>query len=237
MQAIILAGGMGKRLARVLESETPKPMAPLHGRPLLAHTLGALKAQGVKEAMLAVCYKKEAIRAYFGYQFEGMRLYYAEEHTPLGTGGALKAALEALNPQAPVVVMNGDCLIETDVAAMHYAHIQTGAMLTMAVREMQDCSRYGEVTLADDRRIEAFTYPGHARPGWISAGTYVVSPFIFEGFTLPDAFSFESDFQHPFCDYLRPLAWPVHGYFIDIGLPEDYAQAKRDMQERLKETL
>lgn len=229
MKAIILAGGFGTRLKSAIGADIPKPMAPVAGEPFLAHYLRYLRAQGVREALISVHHLRGVIMDYFGDAFEGVRVRYAVEETPLGTGGALKYALSVLAPEGPVLALNGDSFVEADFAGMLAAHAAGGAALTVGLREMPDCSRYGEVMFDDARRITGFAYPGRAQGGWISTGTYVLSPDIFSRAALPESFSFEADFQRPGVGRVAMFAWPARGYFIDIGVPDDYARAQSEL--------
>lgn len=228
MQAIILAGGFGTRLKSTIGDDVPKPMAVVGGEPFLAHYLRFLKSEGVTEAVLSVHHLRAVIQEYFSDRFEGVAIRYAVEETPLGTGGAVKFALQALKPSAPVLVANGDSFVEIDAKAMLRDHAAAGAKLTIGLRDMPDCSRYGEVEFDANKRITAFTYPGRSQAGWISTGTYVVSPDVFDGASLPDAFSFEADFQKPYCASIPMHAHALGGYFIDIGVPSDYARANAE---------
>lgn len=232
-QAIILAGGFGTRLRSAIGAEIPKPMAPIAEEPFLAHYMRYLQQQGVTEAVLSVHHLRETIMSYFGARFERINIMYAEEETPLGTGGAVRYALSILRPSQPVLVVNGDTFTALDIAAVTEAHRSSGATLTIALTRMTDCSRYGEVHFNEQQRITSFRYPGAPEPGWISTGSYVVSPDIFSGFDLPPAFSFEADFQRPFCARVAPRAWVADGYFIDIGVPEDYARAQTELLGRM----
>ena len=94
LEAIVLAGGFGTRL-RAVVADVPKPMAPVAGRPFLEHVLRGLAAQGVPRVVLSVGYLHEQIVAHFGPHFEGMAVDYEIESSPLGTGGAIAAALKA----------------------------------------------------------------------------------------------------------------------------------------------
>lgn len=234
MRAIILAGGFGTRLKGVIGEDTPKPMAPVEGEPFLAHYLRYLHTRGVTDAVLSVHHCREVIKSHFKNHFEGVNITYAEEEKPLGTGGAVKFALSRLVVKEPVLVLNGDSFVEIDLAEMVQAHHQANTTLTIALCRMQDCSRYGEAMFDADHRITAFAYPGRAGAGWISMGAYIVSPNIFDGYDLPEAFSFEADFQRPYGTAIRPLAWLAEGYFIDIGVPEDYARAQSELRKRIK---
>lgn len=235
MHAIVLAGGFGTRLSSVIGEDTPKPMAPVAGEPFLAYHLRYLKSQGISQVMLSVHHRRQVIKDYFGRCFEGLPVMYAEEITPLGTGGAVKHALSRLETAEPVLVINGDSLVETDIQAMAEAHRAANAALTICLRRMDDCSRYGEACFDEaSQRITAFRYPGRPGLGWISTGCYVMSPHIFEQQALPNAFSFERDFQQPYLASVPIFAWPRCGYFIDIGVPVDYARAQKELATRAK---
>jgi D-glycero-alpha-D-manno-heptose 1-phosphate guanylyltransferase len=226
MQAVILAGGLGTRLRSVV-SAVPKPLAPIGGRPFLAILLERLERQGIDQVVLAVGYKGGAIEAALGPRHGGVGLHYVHEDEPLGTGGALARALARIE-RFPVLALNGDTLLDLDLAAMLAAHRGAGARLTMAVRRVEDTGRYGRAII-DQGRVVGFA-PGEAgRPGLINAGVYLFADHLFAGAGLPVRFSFERDFLEPQASVLRPLAFEATGYFIDIGVPEDYARAERDL--------
>lgn len=231
MQAIILAGGFGTRLQSVTNG-MPKPMAPIEGRPFLSWLLEYMKGQGITEAMLCLHHLHHSIQAHFGPHFRGMRLRYCIEKSPLGTGGAIASALGLLKPVHPVLVMNGDSLVQLDYRRMRQAHIASGKRLTLATLRVGDCSRYGQLAI-ENGEIMRFDTVGQAGRGDISAGFYVASPNLFDGFNLPRAFSFERDFLAPQAPRLRPAAYNKVEYFIDIGIPRDYALAQQVIPERL----
>lgn len=228
MQAVILAGGFGTRLKSVMGEGVPKPMVAVNGEPFLAHLLRYAAGQGVREAVLSLHHHASHIQRYFGAHFEGVRLRYAIEETPLGTGGALAFSLSILKPEAPVLVMNGDCFVRADYAPLMEAHITAGASLTMALKAVDSCARFGQVMCDARGRIAEFYYPGNDAPGFISTGLYVVNPDIFQPHNLPPAFSFERDFQVKFLHSVPMHGYAVEGYFIDIGIPEDYARFCRE---------
>ncbi len=229
MQAIVLAGGFGTRLQSVLKN-IPKPMAPVHDKPFLAYLLEYLKSQGITHVVLSVHYLREQIEAYFGAHYQGIDLNYAVEDQPLGTGGAILHALQFIDPAEPVFVLNGDTYLELNYQAMFAQHQKTLPALTIALRKIQDCSRYGVVTLRE-QEVVAFNEQGTQAPGLINAGVYLINPELFKLFPVSMAsFSFEKEFLFPHISQLRPHAFVVDDYFIDIGVPEDYAQIIRDFQ-------
>ena len=97
MEVIVLAGGFGTRLSHIIP-DLPKPMAPVCGRPFLRYVLDDLQRQGAERVILAVGYKQDAIRGYFGESYRGMELLYSAEDEPLLTGGAIKKALRMCSP-------------------------------------------------------------------------------------------------------------------------------------------
>jgi len=223
MEAIILAGGLGTRLRSVV-ADLPKAMAPVAGRPFLEHLLDFLVDAGFASAVLAVGYRADAIRDHFGDRYRGLPLAYSVEGKPLGTGGAIRLAMnQASSPE--VFVVNGDTFVDVDFSAMLAAHRGAHARLTIAVHEVPDAARYGALDITGDR-VRGFFEKGRAGSGWINAGVYLLARALLDGEVLPTAFSFESDYLVPNVEALQPLAFPTKGLFIDIGVPEDYARAQ-----------
>lgn len=233
MQAIILAGGLGTRLRSVL-ADLPKPMAPVAGRPFLAHVLDALVKAGFESAVLAVGYRYEAIRDHFGAAYRGMRLAYSVEASPLGTGGAIRLAADLVHAD-PVFVLNGDTYLELDYAAMLAAHRAAGAGISVAVCEVPDVGRYGSLEVTADR-IVGFREKGRSGPGFINAGTYLLSAEVITRIPIGRPHSFEQELLMPLVAEIQPLAFVTYGKFIDIGVPEDYARAQTLFTPQAKHT-
>jgi D-glycero-alpha-D-manno-heptose 1-phosphate guanylyltransferase len=233
MEAIILAGGLGTRLASRL-SGVPKPMAPIAGRPFLEILLNQLKEGGCTRVLLSVGHLHEAIRGHFGQSYGGMRIDYAIEETPLGTGGAIRNALAQAREDA-ALVLNGDTFLEADYAAMMRFHRAEDAAMTMAVAWQDDISRYGGVVV-NERRVVGFQEKvplraGQLRAGLINAGAYVLNRDFPWPAELAGKFSFEEQVLAPRIGELRPAAFIVSGYFLDIGVPEDYDRAQRELAQ------
>jgi len=219
MEAIILAGGLGTRLAARL-SGLPKPMAPVAGRPFLEILLNQLGRAGCARVVLSVGHLHTVIQDHFGDGYRGIRLDYAVESSPLGTGGAIRAALlKAAEPS--VLVLNGDTFLQADYADLLRFHQAHAGSLTIAVTHRDDLSRYGRVLIGGDR-ITAFEGKGRSGPGLINAGAYVMKKNLAWPAALPERFSFERDF-------LEPDAYPVQGVFLDIGIPEDLDRAQTEL--------
>jgi D-glycero-alpha-D-manno-heptose 1-phosphate guanylyltransferase len=229
MEAIVLAGGKGTRLAEHLAGR-PKPMADIGGRPFLELLLDLLASQGLQRIILSVGYLSETIRNHFGDSYHGLEISYAVEDTPLGTGGAIKNALRFAT-HSSVFVINGDTFLKLDYRSMQAAHTSAATTFTMAVREVSDVSRYGAIVTNNAGVIQVFGEKRGAGRGFINTGAYLVDRKVFEPFDLPEAFSVESDFLAVHLGAIRPVAFQTSGYFIDIGIPEDLARARRELAE------
>ncbi|MCX5809859.1 MAG: sugar phosphate nucleotidyltransferase [Proteobacteria bacterium] len=142
MKTIILAGGKGTRL-RDIVADVPKPMAPVGGKPFLEYIILALAAQGLREVILSVGYKKDIIRSYFGDGSRlGVNIVYSEEYTSLGTGGAVREALRSTGDRHSLI-LNGDTFNRFDYLSMEAYHVSTDALLTIALVHKNNVGRYG----------------------------------------------------------------------------------------------
>lgn len=226
MEAIVLAGGFGTRLKGVLQG-VPKPMAPVAGRPFLEFLLNQLAQARCARVILSVGYLHNVIEDHFGSAWRGVEIDYAIEDAPLGTGGAIRAALVKADEE-DVLVLNGDTFLDADYSEMMRFHAAQAAPMTMAVTHKADIARYGGVLLDGDR-ITGFEEKGRTGPGWINAGAYVISRGLAWPPDLPEKFSFETDFLAPGIGCLGPAAYKVEGFFLDIGVPEDLERAQTEL--------
>lgn len=223
-EAIVLAGGLGTRL-RTVVPDLPKALAPVAGRPFLEWLLLDLANQGITRTIVAVGYLHEQIQQHFGTSFGAMSLEYSVEHSQLGTGGAIRQAM-SYAASSEVFVLNGDSFVDVSLERMRDAHRAAEATLSVATRAVPDTGRYGRVLLEANRRIVGFAEKGVAGPGDINAGVYLLRNDLLGSFELPRVFSFELDFLAAHVSELKPLAFPVEGMFIDIGVPADYERAQ-----------
>lgn len=203
-------------------------MAPVAGRPFLTYLLEQCRQQGVPEVILSVGYKWEAIQQYFGSSYHGMPLHYAVETDPLGTGGALRLAMQQAAAD-DYLVLNGDSFFDVSLQALSLFHASHRSVLTLALKEMTDFERYGKVETDLQGRILSFHEKGPCASGLINTGIYVVNRRWLQGQPLPERFSFEQDLMEKGVDQFPFFAQPQSGYFIDIGIPHDYARAKEEM--------
>lgn len=222
MEAIVLAGGFGTRLAQVVK-DMPKPMAPVCGRPFLEYLLDWLTGRGVDRIVLAVGYKKECVMDHFGHDYKGAAIAYSPEDTPLYTGGAAKKAMSMCREKR-VFVANGDSWFPVDLLRMRRDAGASGAPVAIAVKRMQRFSRYGNVTIDSEGFITAFNEKRYCEDGFINGGVYDVSRTVLDDY--PEAFSMENDCFPALVLEKKIRAFSDEASFIDIGIPEDYARAQ-----------
>lgn len=226
MQAIILAGGAGTRLRGVV-SGVPKPLAPIKSRPFLEILLDYLAEQGFSDIVFSVGYMAQSIVEHFGSKYRGIEIDYLVEDHPLGTGGAIKRALEHISCNQ-VFVINGDTFLRVNYRDVSEEHRKAGATMTMVLKSVGDTSRYGRVRTEGDR-VVSFQDAEAGKAGTINTGVYLVSKGLFARYHLPSIFSFEQEFLLPYVNDLHPFAYFTEGYFRDIGVPEDYQRAQDEL--------
>lgn len=224
-EAIILAGGLGTRLQGVV-SDVPKPMAPVAGKPFLTYLLNYLSAFKITKVVLAVGYKHEVIVDYFGQKYRNINLEYAIEHEPLGTGGGIKNAIDRIEGNG-AYLLNGDSFFDVDLNALFQHHELSSADVTLSVKEMFNFNRYGTVDI-DESRIIAFNEKKPVERGFINGGVYILNKDVFTCKSLPAKFSFEKEILEAGTKDLIMESYHSDGYFIDIGIPEDFAKAQTD---------
>lgn len=225
-EAIILAGGFGTRLKSVVH-DVPKSMALIQERPFLEYLFDYLIGQGIQKLILSTGYKSEHIRNHFKTQYKNIPIVYSNEESPLGTGGAIKKALDHVE-SAQVVVTNGDTIFLGRIPEQYQFHIYNHADATIALKRLEDCARYGTVEINDSKRITGFREKMAAKQGLINAGLYILNRNIFESMVMPDKFSIEQDFFANYCDNLLFYGYEDGHYFLDIGIPEDYERAQNE---------
>ncbi len=230
--AIILAGGLGTRLRPVV-SDLPKPMAPVAGRPFLEYLLLHARKQGVRQAVLSVGYKFEAIKAHFGDAYKEIRLKYAIEEEPLGTGGAIWNAFPFCESKT-VVVLNGDSLFEVDFKALHGFQRGKNAKMVLSLKPMENFDRYGAVEIDEEHCIRQFQEKTFREKGLINGGVYCLDLNWAEQLPLSGKFSFEKEVLEKYVKSGECYGFVSSAYFIDIGIPADYERAQIEFSEKFQ---
>lgn len=222
MEAIILAGGFGTRLSHIV-TDVPKPMAPVKNKPFLEYIMEYLIVQGITKVILATGFKSEVISDYFGNSYKGLRILYSKEESPLGTGGALKKAI-ALCESDYIFIINGDTYFDVSLKDMMMFHLGEKASITISAKKMFNYSRYGTL-LCKDSLVNAFQEKRLTEEGLINGGIYLLNKSILDNIDK-DVFSLEKDVFEAQIECIRIVAYESNGYFIDIGIPEDYYKAQ-----------
>ena len=232
MKAVVLAGGFGTRL-RPLTLNTPKPIVPIFDRPFLYQQIELLRRlSDIDEVILSLNYQPEAIERVIGDGSDlGMPIRYVVEPTPLGTGGAIKYACRDV--EGTVVVLNGDVLSDTDLPAVVGLHRDRDARATIVLTPVESPSSYGLVETDDEGNVRRFLEkpsPDQITCDTINAGTYVLETETLD--RIPDATKWSVERQYFPSLVERNETFVAHvdrGYWLDIGTPEKYAQAHRDI--------
>jgi len=224
MEAIILAGGRGTRLKPVV-SDVPKVMADVAGQPFLYYILRMLENSGFNHVILAVGYKHEIIEEWLKSYSTSMLLSVVIENVPLGTGGALRQSLTKAKDE-DVFIINGDTFFEVDYSAMKVLHKRKRATCTLALKRMESFERYGTVCTSNTDTIIQFREKEYCESGLINGGVYLLQKNTLVDY--PDKFSLEKDFFERVVPSGCLSGFVSEGYFIDIGIPEDYKRVQTD---------
>jgi len=222
MEAIILAGGMGTRLHKVV-ADVPKPMAPIHGKPFLFYLLRWLTQYQVEKLILSVGYLSGTIMDYFGNSFSNIPIEYVIEDKPLGTGGALKFAIKSATG-SNVLIINGDTYFPIDIDLFYQFHVNNNYLFSIALKRMENFSRYGSVEYQDDT-ISKFNEKEFCSKGFINGGIYLINRQYFESKQMPEVFSLEKEMLEREAESSDIKGKVFDDLFIDIGIPEDYLRA------------
>lgn len=226
-EAIILAGGLGTRL-RSAVPDLPKCMAPVGGKPFLAHVIAYLQQQGVTRIIFSLGYMHEVIEGFVRKEYPGLDSEFAVEKEPLGTGGAIRLACTHAT-QENVMVFNGDTLFKANVREMIGFHEKQRSHCTLALKPMVNFDRYGVVEIDADNHIRSFREKKYYAEGLINGGVYALNVLSFLELNFPPKFSFEQDYLEKYYSTEKMMGLVQDRYFIDIGIPEDFERAGREL--------
>lgn len=223
--AAILAGGLGTRLRSVV-SDRPKILAEVCRRPFLAYLLDQLAAIKIKKVVLCIGHLGEKVRTAFGDTYGHLTLFYSQETSPIGTAGALRLALPLLQSD-PVLVMNGDSFLETDLMAFWNCHCAKGAQVTLLLTNQVNTKRYGRVNINAAGCVLSFhEKDDQDGPGWVNGGRYFINHHLLQVIPEGMVISLERDMLPAWVS--RGLyGYCSAGRFLDIGTPEAYAAAEQ----------
>lgn len=235
MEVIILAGGLGTRLRSTIGNEIPKCMAPIAGRPFLWYLLKYLTRYKVSHVVLSVGHLRHTIIDWidkYGAEFPFV-FDYSVEKTPLGTGGGIKLALSK-TLENDVLVLNGDTYFDVDLNSFYEQHCKYPSAVSLALKPMERFDRYGAVEKNECHIIEVFREKRYCKAGLINGGVYLINKQNTDYMALPTKFSFEKEVLEPGVQNRNIYGFDFRGYFIDIGIPEDYVRANDEFLSLFK---
>jgi mannose-1-phosphate guanylyltransferase len=228
---ILLVGGFGTRL-KPLTDESPKPMLPVAGLPVTEHQILAAKRAGIHTLVLATSYLADVFTPYFGDGAKwGMKILYAVEKEPLGTGGAIRNAAELLGRDEPVVIFNGDVLSRHSIANQIAFHLENKADVTLHLIDVEDARAFGCVPTDSDGRVTAFLEKmDNPVTNSINAGCYVFSPSVIDQIPLGKVVSVERETFPALVSSGRPVfGYKEQSYWLDVGTPAALFKGSRDL--------
>ena len=223
---VIMAGGVGSRL-RPLTENTPKPMLPVGGKPMVQHTIEALRSEGFAIFVLAINYLGNQIESHFGDGSDfGVDISYVREAQPLGTGGAL-SLLEG-NFLSPILVVNGDVMLSAKISEMLDFHNQSGGELTVGVKLLETQVPYGVVDVDGSRILGIKEKPVYR--DFVNAGVYVLDPGLLGKVPHDEKFDM-TDLLAQVIETSNATAFPLHESWIDLGRHEDLLRAREEHEQ------
>jgi len=214
LRAIILAGGLGLRL-RPLTEKVPKVLVQYKGKPLAQHQVEYLASYGVRDIVFACGYRWEKIKEFFGdgSKFD-VNIHYSVEEDKLGTGGAIKKAMENF-PSEEYLILNGDIITNLDLNDFISFHRKRGFEVTMLLVPLQ--SPYGIVEVSDDGVVTGFREKPKL-PHWINGGIYLVNNSVIG--KLPD----KGDIEKETFPKIRINGYRFNGYWKAIDTMKDLSE-------------
>ncbi len=234
---ILLVGGYGTRL-KPLTSESPKPMLPVAGLPVTEHQILAAKKAGIHTLVLATSYLSEVFTPYFGNGSRwGIKILYAVEKEPLGTGGAIRNAAELLDlathHDEPIVIFNGDVLSRHSIADQIAFHQSKGAAATLHLIEVEDARAFGCVPTDSEGRVTAFLEKmDNPVTNSINAGCYIFQPSVISNIPLGKVVSIERETFPALVASGQPVfGYKEQAYWLDVGTPAALFKGSRDLIE------
>ncbi len=225
LEAVILAGGKGTRLYPYT-SDIPKPLVPIAGRPVIEFLLDRLAQSGVTRVHLAVNHLSSMISAALGDGARwGMKIEYVAENRPLSTIGPL-ALIQDLPDH--FVVANGDIITDLDVRQLMEAHRANGAELTVATHHRVERVDFGVIETDAKGNVVGF----REKPSYefaVSMGIYALSKKVLNVIPSGTPFGFDELILNLLQSKAKVCAFPYSGYWLDVGRPDDYERACREV--------
>ena len=230
MKAVILAGGKGTRL-KPYTTVFPKPLMPLGDKPILEIVIRQLKSHGFDEAIITVGHLAELIMTFFGDGSRlGVKIKYSREDKPLGTAGGLGLIKEELNE--PFLMMNGDVLTTLNFSDLVNYHKRNGAIATIALKKRDVKIDFGVVEIEIDDGNSIVGYKEKPKIEYlVSMGVYAFDPKVLEYIRANEYLDFPDLIKKLISNGETVKGYVYDGYWLDIGRPDDYERAGRDINK------
>ena len=224
MEAIILAGGKAERLGDAARGK-PKSLVPIAGKPLIAYQIGRLRNAGVDRVIISCAADQEPDFTSDLVEL-GVEIVVAGEPERLGRGGGIVFAARQRVEDGDVLALNGDELLDVDLAALIRRHRTTGAAATITVA--QPPSAFGVVELADDDVVTGFREAGRI-PYWVNCGVYVLGPEALARF--PERGDHETSAFPELAAEGKLRAFRHEGLWLTVNTPKDLRRAEQHVAE------
>lgn len=228
---VILAGGLGTRL-RPLTEVTPKPLLKLGDHQVLPLLIDQIASYGFRNFLIAVHHQAQILERQLGNgEKMGLHIQYLRESEPLGTVGAVRLARAKL--QRPFLVVNGDLLTKVNFEHLLEFHELQQFDITIAVKEYEVRIPYGVVQLTNGEVYNLEEKPSQSY--FVNAGIYVLHPSVIELIPETGPYDVTDLIQAALLEKKRLGGFPIHEYWLDIGHPQDYSRAWKDVTAGLFE--
>jgi NDP-mannose synthase len=233
MKAVVLAGGKGTRL-EPYTTILPKPLMPIDNMPILEVLLRQMKRAGISHVVLTVGHLASLLRAYFGDGAQwGLDISYSQEQTPLGTAGPI-ALVKGLDKT--FLVTNGDVLTTLDIKKLIAFHKQKGGIATIAAHRRQVKIDLGVIQLDGEDRVSGYIEKP-TTDYTVSMGIYIFEPRVLEYIPVGEYLDFPDLILKLIASGEKVSGFAFDGYWMDLGRPDDYAQANNDFCNMRKQFL
>ena len=228
MKAVILAGGKGTRL-KPYTTVFPKPLMPIGDKPILEIVVKQLKSHGFDEIIMAVGHLAELIMTFFndGTKF-GINIKYSGENKPLGTAGPLALMKEEL--KETFLMMNGDVLTTLDYSDLVTYNKKNKAIATIALKKRTVKIDFGVPEIDESNNIVGYTEKPEIEY-LVSMGVYAFDPRILEYIRPNEYLDFPDLIKKLISNGEIVKGYIYGGYWLDIGRPDDYERANREIEE------
>lgn len=232
MQIVIMAGGKGTRISQI-NSNVPKPMIPISGKPILEHQITILKKQGYTEFILIIGHMGQVIKDYFGTGSQmGVQINYIMENYPLGTAGALFFLKNVIKED--FLLINGDIIFDVDIRRFYQYHKEQSSIASILTHPNNHPYDSGIIVADDSGKITDWLHKEEKR-GWyknrVNAGLHMLSPQIFDFFPDLQRKDLDRDILKPLVGTGQLSIYDSPEYICDMGTPERYHCVIKDMKE------